>query len=331
MARAFRRFPARLRCNLKRLSRFQCFMRVVPLLLALGFCAGLVAQQQSETPTFSIGINVVNILANIKDKHGAFINDLEKPNFTILEDGRPQTIKYFARQTDLPLTLGLLVDTSMSQERVLDSERAASFRFLDQVLREKKDQIFVMQFDSAILTRQELTSSYRDLNAALTEVNTPTRRELENGSGVSTKLFDAIVQAADGTMAKQHGRKALILLTDGDDNDSDATLTNAIDAAQKADTLIYSILFSDSGLYHHAGQYALEHLSRETGGGYFEVSKKQSIDQIFNIIQDELRSQYSIGYVSDQPPTIGEFRKLKVQLDRPGLTVQARDRYWAQP
>ena len=308
-------------------------MRVIPSLAALSVCTALVvvAQQQQETPTFSIGINVVNILANIMDKHGAIINDLEQPDFTILEDGRPQVIKYFARQTDLPLTLGLLVDTSMSQERVLDAERAASFRFLDQVLRENKDQIFVTQFDSAILTRQELTSSYRDLNNALTEVNTPTRRELENGGGRGTKLFDCIVQASNEIMAKQHGRKALILLTDGDDNDSDATLANSIEAAQKADTLIFSINFSDAGIGHGAGQYALQHLARETGGGYFEVSKKQNIDQIFNTIQDELRSQYSLGFVSDKPATIGEFRKLQLKVARPGLIVQARDRYWAQP
>lgn len=308
-------------------------MRVIPSLAALSVCTALVvvAQQQQETPTFSVGINVVNILANIMDKHGAIINDLEQPDFTILEDGRPQVIKYFARQTDLPLTLGLLVDTSMSQERVLDAERAASFRFLDQVLRENKDQIFVTQFDSAILTRQELTSSYRDLNNALTEVNTPTRRELENGGGRGTKLFDCIVQASNEIMAKQHGRKALILLTDGDDNDSDATLANSIEAAQKADTLIFSINFSDAGIGHGAGQSALQHLARETGGGYFEVSKKQNIDQIFNTIQDELRSQYSLGFVSDKPATIGEFRKLQLKVDRPGLIVQARDRYWAQP
>ncbi len=219
----------------------------------------------------------------------------------------------------------------MSQEHVLDSERAASFRFLDQVLREKKDQIFVMQFDIAVLTRQPLTSSYRDLNDALSQVDTPTRRELENGGNRGTLLLDAVVQASNETMSKQHGRKALILLTDGDDNGSDATLANAIDAAQKADTLIFSILFSDSGRVHGPGQYILQHMSNETGGGYFEVSKKQNIDQIFDAIQDELRSQYSLGYVSDKPPTTGEFRKIQLKVGTPGLVVQARNRYWAQP
>jgi VWFA-related protein len=301
-------------------------MRAICFLLTLCACASA-----QETPTFTVGVNVVNILANVMDKHGAIIHDMQQTDFSIFEDGRPQGIRYFARQTDLPLTLGLLVDTSMSQERVLTAERTASFRFLDQVLREKKDQIFIMQFDLAVLTRQPLTSSYQDLNDALSQVETPTRRELHNGGNRGTLLFDAVVKASDETMAKQQGRKALILLTDGDDNGSDATLENAIDAAQRADTLIFSILFSDSGRIHGPGQHILEHLAHETGGGFFEVSKKQTIDQIFDAIQDELRSQYSLGYVSDKPASTAEFRKIQLKVGTPGLMVQARNRYWAQP
>ena len=298
----------------------------IPLFLALAGWA-----QAQETPTFSVGVNVVNILANVMDKHGAIVRDLRQSDFTILEDGRAQAIRYFARQTDLPLTLGLLVDTSMSQEHVLDAERSASFRFLDQVLRENKDQIFVMQFDLAVLTRQPLTSSYKDLNEALAQVDTPSRRELQNGGDRGTLLYDAVIKASDDIMRQQHGRKALIVLTDGDDNGSDATLENAIDVAQRADTLIYSILFSDSGFGHGPGRSILEHLSRETGGGFFEVSKKQPIDKIYAVIQDELRSQYSLGYVSDKPATTAEFRKLQLTVATPGLQVQARNRYWAQP
>ncbi len=304
--------------------RLQCFMRALLSILALSVC--LSAQ---DTPTFTVGVNVVNVLANVMDKHGAIIRDLPQADFTIWEDGRPQTIKYFAKQSDLPLTLGLMVDTSMSQERVLDSERSASFRFLDSVLRENKDQIFILQFDLAVLMRQELTSSYKDLNEALAQVNTPTRKELEAGGDRGTLLLDAVVQASRDTMAKQRGRKALILLTDGDDNGSDATVEQAIDAAQKADTLIFSIYFSDYG--GGPGRSILQHMAKETGGGYFEVSKKQGIDQIFDAIQDELRSQYSLGYVSDQPARVGEFRKIQLKVATAGLTVQARDRYWAQP
>ena len=312
--------------NLRALVRFQKTMRAILGLLVACACA-----DAQETPTFTVGVNVVNVLANIMDKHGAIIRDLEQPDFNIFEDGRPETIRYFARQTDLPLTLGLLVDTSMSQERVLDAERSASFRFLDQVLRERKDQIFIMQFDLAVMTRQPLTSSYRDLNDALAQVDTPTRNELQNGGSRGTLLFDAVVEASDKIMRKQQGRKALILLTDGDDNGSDATLENAVDAAQHGDTLVFSILFSDSGIGHGPGRNILERLSHDTGGGFFEVSKKLGIDQIFDAIQDELRSQYSLGYVSDKPPAVGEFRKIQLKVDKPGLVVQARNRYWAQP
>jgi len=300
-------------------------MRAICLFLALAACA--CAQ---ETPTFSVGIDVVDVLANVMDKHGAIIRDLQQTDFNVFEDGRPQAIRYFTRQIDLPLTLGLLVDTSMSQERVLNAERAASFRFLDQVLREKKDQIFITQFDLAVLTRQPLTSSYKDLNDALSQLDTPSRSELQSGGDRGTLLFDAVVKASSETMAKQQGRKALILLTDGDDNGSDTTLQNAIEAAQRADTLIFSILFSDSGRFHGPGRYILEHLAHETGGGFFEVSKKQTIDQIFDTIQDELRSQYSLGYVSDKPPTVGEFRKIQLKARTPGLVVQARNGYWAR-
>jgi len=182
-----------------------------------------------------------------------------------------------------------------------------------------------------VMTRQPLTSSYKDLNEALSQVDTPTRHELQNGGERGTLLFDAVVKASDGIMRKQQGRKALILLTDGDDNGSDATLENAVEAAQHGDTLIFSILFSDWGLGHGPGRSILERLSRDTGGGFFEVSKKLTIDQIFDAIQDELRSQYSLGYVSDKPPAVGEFRKIQLKVDKPGLVVQARNRYWAQP
>jgi len=289
------------------------------------------AARGQEAPTFSTDVKVISVLANVMDKHGAIIRNLTKNDFILLEDGRPQAISYFTQQSDLPLTLGLLVDTSMSQAKVLDAERSASFRFLDQILRENKDHIFIVQFDVAVMTRQELTSSYKDLNDALASVDTPTRHELESGGERGTLLFDAIVKASKDVMQAQHGRKALILLTDGDDNGSEATLADAVDAAQKADTLVYSILFSDSGFGGRDGKNVLQRLSHETGGGFFEVSKKQSIDQTYAMIQDELRSQYNLGYMADRAVRIPEFRKIELKTSEKGLVVQARERYWAQP
>ncbi len=303
------------------------------LLLSAACLSRLRAQQ--DAATFSTEVRVVSVLASVRTKKGEIIRDLTKDDFSITEDGRPQTIRYFGRQSDLPLTLGLMVDTSMSQRKVLDAERTASFRFLDQVLRERKDQVFIMQFDMAMMLRQGLTSSFGKLNDALSYVDTPTRQELAMSAGTSkgTVLYDAVVKACKDIMQRQNGRKALILLTDGVDFGSDATLTDAVEAAERSDTLLYSILFSDSGFYSFGGadgSRALQKMSRETGGGFFEVSKKNGIQQIYDVIQDELRSQYSMGYVSDLPVRISEFRKIQLSTKQKGLVIQARDRYWAQ-
>ncbi len=286
-----------------------------------------------QDATFSTEVKVVSLLAAVRSKQGEFIRDLSKDDFSILENGRPQTIRYFSRESDLPLTIGLLVDTSMSQRRVLDSERGASFRFLDAVLRDSKDQVFIAQFDMSLLVRQELTSSFKKLNDALAYVDTPSRQELSAGGGRGTVLYDAVVKASKDVMQKQRGRKALILLTDGVDIGSEATLQDAVEAAQRTDTLVYSILFSDPHAYAWGspdGGRSLLRMSKETGGGFFEVSKKRSIEQIFGLIQEELRSQYSMGYVSDVPVRISEFRNIQLTTRQKGLVVQARDKYWAQ-
>jgi VWFA-related protein len=298
---------------------------------ALCACA-LAAAQDDQTPIFSTSVRVVNVLASVRDKHGAFIRDLGKDDFTLLEDGRPQDIRYFSRETNLPLTLGLMVDTSMSQHRLIETERSASYRFLDKVLGDK-DQVFIMQFDMAVQMAQDLTSSRKQLEDALAYVDTPTRAELQmEGMRGGTLLYDAVLKACRETMKNRTGRKALIVLSDGGENGSEATLEEAIDAAQLSDTLIYSILFADPE-YQGMGNFGrnvLKRMAQQTGGGFYEVTKKQSIDQIFEMIQDELRSQYSLGYVSDRPVEVSEFRRIKLTVKQPGLLVQSRDRYWAK-
>jgi VWFA-related protein len=307
------------------------------ILSAASLAAGYRLRGQ-EPATFSTEIKVVNVLATVRNKRGEIIRGLTKDDFTLSEGRRPQTIRYFSRETDLPLTLGLMVDTSMSQRRVMDAERAASFRFLDQVLRGNQDQVFIMQFDLSAQLRQELTSSLKKLNDALAYVDTPTFNDLRNQTGGGTVLYDAVLKASREIMKNQRGRKALIVLSDGVDTGSEASIAEAIEAAQRADTLIYSILFSDENAYGPFGRLlgggdgrgALTRMSKETGGGFFEVSKKQGLDQIFALLQEELRSQYNIGYVSDEPVIISEFRKIQLTTKEKSLLVQARDRYWAQ-
>jgi VWFA-related protein len=303
------------------------------LLQAAAALCGLRLAHAQDQPVFSTDVKVVNVLATVRNKTGALAGNLSRGDFSLSEDGRPQAIRYFARETDLPLTIGLMVDTSGSQQRVLDAERGASMDFLDQVVRENKDKVFIMQFDSAVQLRQDLTSSIRKLQDVLAYVDTETERQLRIQHGGGTLLYDAVVRASNDVMKKQSGRKALILLTDGVDNGSYGALQDAVDAAQRADTLVYSILYSDPGAYGifgGGGDRVLRRMSEETGGGFFEVSKKQPVDRIFDIIQEELRNQYSLGYVSDKPVGISEFRSIQLTAAQKGLIVRARRQYWAQ-
>jgi VWFA-related protein len=331
--------------------------------------------------TVSVQVNVVNVLATVRDKHGKIVNDLTKDDFIMAEDGRPQTIRYFAKESDLPLTLGLLVDTSLSQRRVLDQERSASHGFLDQMLRVDKDQAFVIHFDREVELLQDLTSSRDKLEVALEQLQTPQLTQTSGNDpsnpdpnsgrgsrrmgGGGTLLYDAVYLASDEVMKKQQGRKALVVLSDGVDHGSKETLESAIATAQRSDTVVYSILFKDDerqggggfggprigmggggmgggmgrrgggGGYPRSeprpdGKKVLERISKETGGRMFEVSKKDPIDQIYDQIEEELRSQYSLGYTPDRAADAGPlYRKIQLTTKQNGLVVQTRDGYYA--
>ena len=343
--------------------------------------------EAQQTPPIAVNVKVVNVLATVRDKHGKIVPNLTKADFTLEEDTHPVTIRYFAIENNLPLTLGLLVDTSRSQQRVLDQERTASKTFLDQVLREK-DTAFLIHFDKEVELLQDLTSSRPKLEAAIESLQTaaPTQEENSpdssggsgggwpgggrNGGGgghrhehhAGTQLYDAIYLASNELMQKQQGRKALIVLSDGVDRGSKESLESAIESAQRADTVVYAVLFKDdeeSG--NHGGGFgfpgmggpgmgggrrgggqrppeqqedrpdgkkALARISKETGGRIFEVSKKQPIDQIYSSIQEELRNQYSLGFTPEKSDTAG-YHKLVLKANRKDTTVQARDGFYS--
>jgi VWFA-related protein len=322
---------------------------------------------------------VVSILATVRDKHGKIVNDLKKDDFTIAEDGRPQTIHYFTRNADLPLTLGLLVDTSMSQRRVLDQERSASHGFLDQIVRADTDKAFIIHFDREVELLQDLTNSHEKLEAALGALTTPQFTRTSSGdpsdqggdagsrgsgrhhAGGGTLLYDAIYLASTELMKKQQGRKAVIVLSDGVDRGSKESLETAIATAQQADTVVYSILYKDEegygehrggfgmggpmgggGMGRHGGgghrypqesrpdgKKILARISEATGGRLFEVSKKQSVDQIYVQIEDELRNQYSIGYTPDRGGAAeAGYHKLLLATKHKDFVVQTREGYY---
>jgi VWFA-related protein len=214
---------------------------------------------RGQDTQFSTSVAVVNVLASVRDKNGKIIHDLVQDDFTLQEDGRTQSIRYFSQQSDVPLTLGLLIDTSGSQTRVLDRERNASLEFVEHVLREDKDKTFVIHFDHEVELLQDLTSSRKDLEAALRDLERPQlnrrspgggnpqgRGQGRGGFGGGTALYDSLFLAGDEILKKQQGRKAVILLSDGVDMGSKTSLTSAIETSQRADMLVYSIRFADN-------------------------------------------------------------------------------------
>ncbi len=306
-------------------------MRLALFVLIFVAARGLCAQQ---TPTLSVNVNVVSLLATVHDHSGKIVNDLTPEGFVLKEDGAQQKIRYFSRETNLPLTIGLLVDTSRSQRQVLEKERSASETFLDQVLREDKDHAFIVHFDTHVETLQGLTSSHSELASALGELRIPDE--------VATLLFSAIRDSSDGVMSKQAGRKALILLTDGVAYKDPESIEATIEAAQRADTNIYAIHFSDPLQFRgpvrtavlaaasEHGKHGLERMANETGGAYYEVGKGQTIEDIYSQIEEALRNQYSIGYTPERPAPDGKYHKIKLTTKARNLTVETRAGYYAK-
>lgn len=336
------------------------------------------APAQQPPATYSTNVKVVNIFATVRDKLGHVVNDLTQSDFLLDEDGRTQTIRYFTRETDLPLTLGLLVDTSGSQRNVLADERLASYHFLDKMMREDKDMAFVIHFDFEVELLEDLTSKRQTLRKALDELEIGNaRRQQGNQGGGSnggsgggypgsgypagrgrggggTDLYDAVYLGADEIMRKQHGRKAMIILSDGVDTGSKLSLGEAVESAQRSDTLVYSILFADPDAYGGMGmpggfggrrrgmgmppgggrggevdgKKVLQRIADETGGRFFEVSKRMPIDKVYEAIQEDLRSQYSIGYTPEGSPNNTEYRRIHLTTKQKGLVVQAREGYY---
>jgi VWFA-related protein len=376
MSPAKREYDGRIR----RWRQFCSFLSLISVCAALG---PLSAQQ---VPTFSSNVKVVNVPATVRTKKGEIVRDLSKDDFTLAEDGRPQSIKYFAKESDLPLSIGLLVDTSGSQRRLIEQERSASYAFLQQMMREGRDKAFVIHFEGEVELLQDLTSSRQKLESALDALQAPQMQRSRGGwpgsgggwpgsgggsgrgsgrggmhGGGGTALYDAVFLASDEVINKQQGRKALIILSDGVDNASRISLERAIESAQRADTMVYSILFVDKDAYGGGGwggrgggggpwgrggggyprpqpqrrespddgKKVLERISKETGARMFEVSKKLPIGEVYAQIQEELRNQYSLGYTPDRIE--GGYHKIQLATRQKDLIVQARDGYYARP
>ncbi len=291
--------------------------------------------------TFTLDVKVVNVLATVKDRGGGLVDTLGKDDFILAEDGVRQEIRYFAHQADLPLTIGLLIDTSGSQQALIPQERSAGMQFFRSMLRPEKDLAFLMSFDRNVELLQDYTASLRLLEHGLQglQVEVPGGgRHLPNPTGnrkqTSTALHDAVYLAADEMFRNQVGRKVIVVISDGYDMGSKISLKSAIEAAQRADIVVYSVQYLDrryAGGYFSlgSGAGALKKMSQQTGGTAFSVSRGNRLAQIFERIEQEMRSQYSIGYSPSSGLDRPGFRRIELKAARKGLKVQTRDGYYA--
>jgi VWFA-related protein len=310
--------------------------------------SGAQAQDDSVGPTLKVNVEVVQLFFNVKDKHGALIPNLNKDSFDLFEDGKQQTIKYFKAESDLPLTLGILIDSSGSQERVLDMEKVVGGSFLESTLR-PKDEAFVISFDVDINLLQDFTNSVSRLRHALDSAKINTGGVSCSGGPIGpqgpipcsstgprgTALYDAVYLASHDEFSHEVGRKAMILLTDGEDQGSKLKIKDAIEAAQKADAICYVLLIADRGFYGrggfgYSGDSDMKKMTQETGGRVIEVGNKiEKLRQAFDQISQELRSQYNVGYTPTNAVRDGSFRKIEIKPKQSDYKIQARSGYYA--
>lgn len=301
---------------------------LAPILIGLPVFVALAQQTQpaSQSPKISVDVNLVLISATVRDKHGNIVPALSRDDFVLYADGHVQAINNFMRQSDLPLTLGLLVQTSLGprQRYALHNAGDSSYAFLDHMLREEKDKAFVVRFDQKVELLQDFSSSRPKLRAAL---DMETTGFSSGGPGGATLLYDAVCLASSELKAQQ-GRKALFVLSDGIDRGSKKTLEDAVEAAQRADTSVYSILLTENWP-GPSGKKVLERISTETGGRMFKISHGLTVAQIYAQAEEELRNEYVLSYTPAALGTGGGYHKIQLTTKQKGLTVQARDGYYS--
>jgi VWFA-related protein len=304
--------------------------------------AGDPNQDDQEKPleTLKVNVNLVSLYYTVHDKHGALIPHLTKDDFTILEDKTPQTIKNFTAENDQPLTLGILLDTSGSQQNVLPLEQQAGSAFLAHVLR-SKDEAFLISFDVNLDLLSDYTNNAHALARAMekAEINVGTGGGggMPSGTPKGTLLYDAVYSATHEKLQQETGRKAIIILSDGEDQGSVQKLQGAIEAAQKANTIVYVLLIADRGFYGrggfgmgYSGDMVMRQLSEATGGRCIDVGNNgKKMEAAFSQIEEELRTQYVASYTPTNAKLDGSYRKIDVEVKGDGLKAQTRKGYYA--
>jgi Ca-activated chloride channel family protein len=273
--------------------------------------------------TYRVNVDLINVFCSVWDKDtGAFVTNLTRENFAVYEDEKKQEIKNFARETNLPLTIAFLIDTSQSVAPKLKFEQEAAISFFHSVMREK-DRAALVEFDSGVTLIQDFTS---DPNKMAKQIKT-----LRAAGG--TSLYDAVYLSCDEKLIREMGRKAIVILSDGEDQSSSHTFEQALEMALKAEAIIYSISVNRGGFFGVGdtknGDRVMKDFSEQTGGRAFFPFKVEDLDDAFRRINQELRSQYNIGYVSSNPARDGGYRKIDLRIAEKGLKLSFRKGYYA--
>lgn len=298
-------------------------------------------QPAESSQTLKVQTSLVNVFVTVRDKHNGIISDLGKDNFKVSEDGQDQKIAYFAKEADMPITLGILIDTSGSMENIFDAEQDTASRFVHEIMR-KKDEAMIISFDFDVNLLADFTEDPSVLERAIrrAQINAVasggvvTPSTVPTGQNGGTDLYDAVYLACHDQFGSETGRKAIILLTDAEDTGSKLTLQQAIESAQRTDSVIHVLRLSDEPFYMglgigYSGAAVARKMAEDTGGREIEVRSQKSLEKAFDQISEELRSQYVLGYYPTNNKRDGTFRKIKVDVDRSDTRILARRGYYA--
>ncbi len=316
------------------MHRAKNWMWIAILSLGGGLLAWTAGAQEpmAQAPVIRTQVNLVNVFATVRDKNKRIMTDLKQDNFRVFEDNKEEKIAFFTRETALPVTLGLLIDTSGSESNRLGAEQEAASRFLNRVLR-KGDLAMEISFDTDVDLLSDFTDDRGQLERAIqrARINAPSGGGINPGpipqsqSG-GTHFYDAVYLACNDKLATEAGRKALVIITDAYDEGSKLRVEEAIEAAQRTDTVIHILLVHDPG-YGFRPDVARK-MTEETGGRMIEVSSEKRLEEAFDQISEELRSQYTLGYYPSNTSHDGKYRKIKVEMSSKDLKVLARKGYY---
>lgn len=317
---------------MRSMSKFVALTLAVVLIAF--FAVPLAGQEANQGVTLKSTVSLVNLFVTVRDKNKRIVTTLTKDDFKVVEDNQEQKIAFFSKEVTLPITLGLLLDTSGSEQNMLFAIQDAGSRFLSRVLR-KGDEAMVLSFDTDVDLMSDFTEDRAQLDRAIhrTRINAPMGGGMINpgplppGNVTGTALYDAIYLACNDKLVTEAGRKAIVIVTDAQDEGSKVRLEEAIEAAQRTDTVIHILLVADPGYGANGG--VARRLAEETGGRVISVSSEKKLEQAFDEISEELRSQYTVGYYPSDAAKDGRFRRIKVDMASKDYKALTRKGYYA--